>query len=134
MGGELRPVAGVPERDIAAGAHRLLEPDGADRLRHRQIESEPQAPVAAIYVPEVGDTLLQWDALALHGSGKDADDGELLGSSLRWFVDGVEVSYAACGVTRSHCDIQPPGGRLDRSDRSEQPAADGPPPGDGFGR
>ena len=108
----------MPERNVAAGPHRLLEPEPRRQAFNRQIESEPQAPVAAIYVPEVGDALLQWHALALHGSGKDADDGELLGSSLRWFVDGVEVSYAACGGTRSHCDIQPPGGAWSLTDRS----------------
>jgi CSLREA domain-containing protein len=71
-------------------------------------------PVAAIYVPEVSDTLLEHGALALHGSGHDAKDGDLHGTSLRWFVGAgatpPEVNYTSCNASRSHCDLQPPGG------------------------
>ena len=82
-------------RTTATTGHPVANPDGP--------------PVAAIYEPTNGDTLLQHGGLALHGSGNDSNDGELHGSALQWSVGGADVS-ASCNASHSHCDIQPPAG------------------------
>ena len=67
-----------------------------------QAESGPKQPVAAILAPLLGQQFLEWQSIPLHGSGKDADDGELTGTSLQWTVDGN-----AAGTGNSPGDFPP---------------------------
>ena len=110
-----------PVRVCPNGSLTAWVMDGWNRVsapRAVPVAAVDPPPVAAIYVPDVGPTLLEHAGLALHGSGKDSPDGELVGPGLRWFVGPTpmpanptpyEVNYSACNVARTHCDIQPPG-------------------------
>ena len=62
---------------------------------NRQIVSVPKPPVAAIYVPEVGLHAAAVECAGAPRVGQGRRDGELLGTSLRWFINDVEVNYAA---------------------------------------
>ncbi len=99
---------------VMDGRHRVV--DAGEALT--DVTGDP-APVAAIYEPDADheDTILQGAGLALHGSGHDSPVGELTGAAVQWFVTvaggvATEVDSTDCNSSRTHCDIDPPGGGL----------------------
>jgi hypothetical protein len=72
-------------------------------------EAAPKAPGAAVLTPG-GETIDQFDSIALRGAGKDADNGELTGSALLWSQIPSEGTCVPVACTGSAVDLQPPPG------------------------
>ena len=68
-----------------------------------------KSPSAAILAP-AGDTIGQFDSIALRGAGKDADNGELTGSALAWTQAPFDGTCAAACTGDSVDLLPPPGG------------------------
>jgi len=94
---------GTIEVALTDGFLRTTTPPGSGQ----QVLSDPKPPVASTYGPPLGSTYLTSDVIPLHGSGEDADDGSLPGSSLAWFIRAAGTP--CCGTPAgngSQVDLQ----------------------------
>ncbi|HYI23501.1 MAG TPA: hypothetical protein VEX62_12810, partial [Candidatus Limnocylindrales bacterium] len=83
---------GTIEAALTDGFLRTTTPPGSGE----PVASDPKPPVAATYGPPLGSTYLTSDVIPFHGIGEDADDGTLIGASLRWFIR--LASAPCCGT------------------------------------
>jgi CSLREA domain-containing protein len=67
---------------LTDGFLRTITPPGGGT----PVSSEDKAPIASTYGPPLGDTYLTSAVIPFHGTGEDAEDGTLTGSSLSWFI------------------------------------------------
>ncbi len=61
------------------------------------IQTDPKPPIASTYGPPLGSTFLTSAVIAFHGTGEDPDDGQLTGTSLRWYINPAAES--CCGAS-----------------------------------
>ncbi|MBA2557342.1 MAG: hypothetical protein H0V12_08390, partial [Chloroflexi bacterium] len=88
---------------VSDGFHRVPSSQSLS-----QPATEPKHPVGAISGPLIGSEYLQFQNIPLHGSGRDAEDGDLTGTSLTWILDGRVVGSAG------QLDLSPPAGGWSR--------------------
>lgn len=99
-----------PSLSCASNSVTMVVNDGFLKTGFNQgeanIDSSAKPPVAAIYGPPEGGKFLQYSGIALKGSAKDPEEGELKGADLQWSMSGhgnvgtgttIDLSPAAGG-------------------------------------
>jgi Tol biopolymer transport system component len=71
-----------------------------------EVSPPPADPTAEILSPLDGETFLQYDLVALRGSCKDAEDGELTAGALQW----TSATLAGLPAAGTQADLSPPAG------------------------
>lgn len=74
------------------------------------VTTTPKGPRAAIYSPIDGTEFCLACRLPFAGSGKDAENGELTGTSVRWFITPPGGAKTPLGTGANHDAIAPPAG------------------------
>ena len=99
----------------AGGTITVIGTAGIDRstggtVSTTTVTSADKAPVAAIYGPSPGSSRLQFDGITLRGSGKDPEQGELIGNNLTWTLTGPGGTVAFGPNTGTAIDVPVPVG------------------------
>jgi hypothetical protein len=99
--------------DEGTGKVTALVTDGFERSSFddpnasEHVISSSKSPIASIAAPETGQELARPSSLALSGSGRDPEDGELSGSALQWTLTAPGGSPVAVG-SGSTVDVPAP--------------------------